>query len=315
MVTALGVEPDAQGVGLDPVTHRGIIGARWSSPGIITGLSVHGLADKPGRYAVWTGAGVCPSVDGMTEVFLPWTMQTENAGTLGDGAYDRIDRVYLRVGTSRDDNTVHAMVAVGTPSADPKAPALPAGCLRLADMRLPAGATSMASAYQVGDVDYAIPYGASLGLLGEYVDTRAQVWGDDRVRWWSVEYPVRFYVPTDRMVELSYDADVAYVVRGDQGQVLPVGDDDWASWAVTFTQDGDKNIPNTTCETLLKHGVWTHTRNSKILTVKRGSHQVAVRQGLANKKGDGRPFMVYGDYDGLTYPGRTFRVWDRGPVR
>lgn len=305
MVTALGVEPDAQGVGLDPVTHRGIIGAHWSSPGIITGLSVHGIATLPGRYAVWKGSAVCPSVDGMTEVYLPWSANTENAGTLGDSAYDRIDRVYLRVGTSRDDNTVHVMVAVGRPAADPKAPSLPAGCLRLADMRLPAGATSMASAYQVGDVDYAIPYGASLGLLGEYVDRTKDVHGYGTPRKWSVEYPLSFYLPTDRQVELTYDADVAYGGPASN---------DWGSWAVTFRLDKD-DIPCSTRETHLMHGVWVHARNDLIVTIPRGEHTVSIKQGLASKTGSGDVYMHYGDYDGLTYPGRTVQVWDRGPAR
>lgn len=203
MVTALGVPPDSSGVGLDPVTHRRIIASHWASPGIVTGLSVHGHPSLPGKYLVWDGTAVCDlGADGAVEVCIPGT-PTESALALGDSAYDRIDRVYLRVGTSAADNKVHVDVKAGTPSASPVAPSIPAGCMRLADMRLPAGATSMTSAYRVGDIDYAIPYGAGLGSLG-YVESRT-TGGPD---WSSTEQGqlslTTRYVPTDRRVDVVW---------------------------------------------------------------------------------------------------------------
>lgn len=203
MVTALGVPPDSSGAGLDPLTHRRIIANHWSSTGIISGLSVHGHPSRPGVYVVWSGAAVCDlGADGAVEVYLQDT-STESALTLGDSAYDRIDRVYLRPGTSPSDNKVHVDAVAGTPSASPVPPPLPAGCLRLADMRVPAGATSMTSAYQVGDVAYAVPYGAGLGSLG-YVESRT-TGGPD---WSSTEQHqlslTTRYVPTDRRVDVVW---------------------------------------------------------------------------------------------------------------
>lgn len=203
MVTALGVPPDSSGVGLDPLTHRRIIASRWASPGVITGLQVRGHPSLPGKYVVWRGAAVVDGgADGATELYLDDT-STESTVAVGDSAYDRIDRVYLRVGTSAADNTVHVDVKAGNPAASPVAPSIPAGCLKLADMRLPAGATSMASAYRVGDIDYAIPYGAGLGSLG-YVESRT-TGGPD---WSSTEQGqlslTTRYVPTDRRVDVVW---------------------------------------------------------------------------------------------------------------
>lgn len=316
MSTALGVAPDSSGQGCDALTHRRVIAGQWASTGIVSGLDVSGRQDL--RYAVSPGVAVCSmgEADGMSIAYWDGggSPYTENAVTAGDSAYPRIDAIYMVSYTGQPDNGVHVKVAQGTPSASPSAPQVEAGGLVLAYRMMPAGAMSTASAMAWGYVDYAISYEASLGRLAEYEDRRRDVWGDPRVRWWSVEYPVDFYLPTDRVVELTYDADVAYAIRGDHGQMLGVGADDWASWAVTFILDG-ADVPGSTRETLLMHGVWTHAHNSKILTMKKGSHRMAVRQGLASKQGNGQPYMHYGENDGLTYPGRTVQVWDRGPAR
>lgn len=305
MVTALGVPTDSSGVGLDPLTHRRIIASRWASPGVITGLQVRGHPSLPGKYVVWRGAAVVDGgADGATELYLDDT-STESTVTVGDSAYDRIDRVFLRVGTTPTDNRVHVDVLAGVPAASPTPPGLPAGCLRLADMRLPAGATSMASASRVGDIDYAIPYGAGLGRLGLYEDTRTDVDGDPTVRKWFQNCFVRFYVPTDRIVELVHDSDVSY---------LGAGAGDWMSWASTFMLDG-QDVPCSSRETLCMNSVWVHHHNSRVLQVGKGDHTVCIRYGIALKTGNGRPHFHYGESNGLTYPGRTVEVWDRGTAQ
>ncbi len=316
MSTALGVAPDSSGQGCDALTHRLAIAGQWASTGVISGLVVSGRQDL--RYAVSPGLAVCSmgETDGMS---IAWwdgggSPYTENVVDAGDATYPRIDAIYIISYTGQPDNKVHIKVQQGTPSASPVRPQVEAGGQVIGWRRIPAGATSTAAAMDDGDIDYAISYQSSMGLLAEYVDRRTEVWGYGTPRDWVTEYPITFHLPSDRQVELTYDADVAYVIHGPNGGMLPVGDNDWASWAVTFRLDGD-DVPCSTRETLLKHSVWTHAHNSVILNLKRGDHTVMVKQGLASKQGTGEAYMHYGDNDGLSYPGRTVRAWDRGPSR
>lgn len=307
MSTALGVAPDSEGQGCDALTHRRVIAGQWASTGVLSGLEVSGRQDL--RYGVSPGLAVCSmgETDGMS---IAWwdgggSPYTENTVEAGDSAYPRIDAVYIIAYTGQPDNRVHVKVKQGTPSASPVRPTVEAGGQVVGWRRMPAGATSTAAAMDEGDIDYAISYQSSMGLLAEYVDRRKDVFGYGTPRDWVVEYPLTFYLPTDRQVELTYDADVAYG-NANSG--------DWGSWAVTFRLD-DEDIPYSTRETHLMHGVWVHARNDLLLNIPRGEHTVMVKQGLASKTGSGDVYMHYGDYDGLSYPGRTVQAWDRGPAR
>lgn len=305
MVTALGVAPDADGNGLEPLVHRKIIAAHWENTGIVgAGLQVSGMGNL--AYYASAGMAVCSqgAVDGMVEAYWPGG-QTKESVAAGDATYPRIDRIYLIAHTGSPDNLVSLHVAQGQPSASPVAPAIPAGALRVADMRMPAGARVTSSAVPAGSVDYAIPYGASMGRLGIYEDTRTDVWGDPRVRNWYYEFPVSFYVPTDRIVELVYNSDVSYQRAAGH---------EWMSWASTFQMDG-VDVPHTSRETICRDGVWTHARNNTIVAVEKGHHVARMKNGIASKIGNGQPYFHYGENDGLTYPGRTLEVWDRGPTR
>lgn len=319
MSTALGVAPDSGGQGCDALTHRRVIASQWENTGVVTGLEVSGRQDL--RYGVSPGAAVCSmgEADGMS---IAWwdgagSPYTENTVSAGDLVYPRIDAIYIIAYTGQPDNLVHVKVAQGEPSASPQPPEVEAGGLVIGYRRMPAWAMSTESAMECGDVDYAVPYGASLGLLGINEDKRTDLWGDGNVKIWYYEYPVQFYVPTDRWVELEYKGDVSYWYHEPDGSARIPDLGEWLSWAVTFQMDGD-DIPYSSFETLAGRGVWTQVYGTKLVKVPKGVHSARIRNGVAAKKGGpgSGPFFHYGlSANGLSYPGRSLAVWDRGPAQ
>ena len=173
MVTALGVDVDTNGNGVDPLTHRQIIKRHWVNTGIVGGLTVSGRSDL--HYGVSAGVAVCSrgDADGYTEAYFAGG-NTENAVSAGDATYPRIDTVYILANTGSPDNLVHVEVAQGTPAASPVKPTLPVGAQPLMSMLLAAGAQNTGAAIPVdASATYAIPYGASMGVLNRYVYTGA----------------------------------------------------------------------------------------------------------------------------------------------
>ena len=205
MVTALGVDVDTNGNGLDPLTHRQIIRRHWNNTGIMGGLTVCGRSDL--YYGVSAGVAVCSmgDADGYTEAYWPGG-NTENAVSAGDGTYPRIDSVYLLANTGTPDNVVHCKVAQGTPAASPSAPTLPAGALLLQQMRVPAGASKTSSASVNGSQNYAIPYGVTLGVLAQ--DRNSGNEGYDPAYNGTPRNAVEFTLSTDRIVEIRFQCRV-----------------------------------------------------------------------------------------------------------
>lgn len=176
--TALGIMQLSDGTGVSPLAHRKTIQARWNNPGVIYGLEVTGGTGL--TYHVSPGcAVVCRAVsDGYSEAY--WEGGDTAAVSPGDPSRPRIDLVWIRANDPQQGdvgeggeptNSVEVGVASGTPAATPAAPACPAGCMPVAQMLVPAAATSTASATLADDGERAIPYGASLGLLVDAVDT------------------------------------------------------------------------------------------------------------------------------------------------
>ena len=248
MTTALGVDVDKNGNGLDPLAHRNIIQRHWNNTGIIGGLTVSGRSDL--YYAVSAGTAVCSmgDADGYTEAYWPGG-KTENTVSAGDGTYARIDVVYMLANTGTPDNLVHVLIKQGTPAASPVIPGLPAGGLALAMFLMPAGGGTTGAAARYGDVNYAIPYGVGLGRIGyqENTGTLTQDWQPNL--WWSQAALTTQYLPMDRSatVRFVYRASTFgepissfYARLKVDGQVMTDGDDEcpvfpvWARQQVSF---------------------------------------------------------------------------------
>ena len=301
--TALGIMQTEDGTGTSPLTLRRIIKARWENKGIVTGLKVTGRSDL--RYDVAAGCAVVSrsDADGYAEAY--WEGGQTPAVSAGDPSNPRVDTVWIKANDKQQgdaDNRVHAGVTQGQPSANPVAPSAPSGCLVLAQMRMPSSATSTNSAQKEADGDVAIPYGASLGLLAEYIDNRT-IQGTANPGEYYVENNVSFRLPTDRVVELEFSA------------CAMARDGDWCDWYQSFVVDGAE-VPTSGGQIHLVEGSIQSFQNRFVMKMVAGSHTVAVKTGV-QAPGGVRPYFVYGTYQissGITgtYSGRALRVWDRG---
>lgn len=310
MGESLGTSQNSKGFGLSAGGMRKILQALYPNDGIISGGEVYGTVGT--TYIIPPTIGVT-SRGGSDGKRLFWIDQTAVQAPPADTVLPRIDVIWVKALDPKMDSDafeVQGGVTAGTPAQVPVEPQTPFGCTRLASMYINPNAVDFNGARMYDSQDFVVPYGATLGLLGEYVDTRPEVNGDNTVRRWTYEYPVSIDLPTDRLVELVYDADASYQGTG-------VGPDDWMSWAVSFWADG-RDVANSTGETLLMKGVWIHVHNSFIMGMARGHHDLKIKNGTASRKGPGHPYFVYGtpkDHPDVSYPGRTFRIWDRGPLR
>ena len=299
--TALGIMQASDGTGTDALTHRRIIKSRWANTGIITGLTVTGRSDL--KYSVSAGCAVVSrsASDGYAEAY--WEGGTTSAVSAGDPSNPRIDLVWIKANDLQQgdpDNRVHIGVTQGTPSASPVAPSAPAGCLPLSSFRIGAGATSTRGAVLVENGMYAIPHGATLGLLGQNVNT-ADYMGSANEREWFYENSVQFAVPTNRLVELVYSA------------TFYNENCDWLSWGIGAFQMDGSDIPHSGTEWQASNGVWEDHTVSCLVSVSAGTHTARVRNGvMSSSNGAGYPQFRYTERNGVQYKGRQLQVWDRG---
>lgn len=306
--TALGIMQDSSGAGLDPLTHRRIISAMWGNAGVVSGLEVTGGTGL--SYSVAPGVAVCSRAESDGKVELYFEGGSAGPVSAGDPSNPRIDCVWVKANDAQQgdaDNRVHVGVTQGAASPSPSAPELPAGATLLASMRMPAGAQSTASATPASNTAYAIPYGASLGLLAEAVDARDYVKDNDNS--YSQAANVQFTVPTDRLVELECRICV--------GACKPDGSlgGDWLQYSVgsfyvkcSASDDPNKNVDGGSMQvTCFRSNTIYELR--PIVKVPAGTHSAYLSFRFSP---EGNPAHVVYDPDAYKFPGATMRVWDRG---
>ena len=300
--TAFGVAQTSAGVGTTDTDMRHILAAQWESTGVINGLAVSGTTSL--YYRVAAGVAVCskgPS-DGKTlAYFNGGNTDTISANSSGN---PRIDSVYIYSNDANQgdpDNLVHIGVTQGTAAATPTAPSIPTYATLLAEMLMPAGATTTANAHQAASVGYAIPYGASLGVLADTTNKMDAV-GDSTVNKFFVEQTTAMrYLPTDRLVELKF-------------QVCANASSGYSDWYQGFMVDGAE-VANSGGEFHFTEG-WTTQERSHVMEVSEGNHTIAVRTGL--RGGSAPIFHFSGDSHTRLYTGfygRRLQAFDRGVVR
>ena len=299
MTTALGVAPDSTGRGVDPPTHRRIIKAHWENVGVVCGLDVTGRSDL--RYNVAAGVAVCSrgNADGYTEAY--WSGGQTVAVSAGDPSNPRIDVIWIKandVSQGDRDNQVTVGVTQGTPSTNPVAPSVPSGCTRLMSMRMPAAASSTQSATMVDTQDYAIPYGANLGVLARIAENRDMQASSNPA--YTAPFLIdTFKMPTDRNLLLTMYACVSAPSKNGAKGVA----------AVRFVVDGNLY----TTRKIEYTDSWVTHECTCSLQLAKGPHTTGVA--MFNEQGPGY-VTHYGVKDnGDTYVGRVLVVKDEGVAR
>lgn len=286
--TALGVAQSSAGVGTTDTAMRQILAAQWASTGVVSGLAVKGGTTL--AYTVAAGVAVCSkgASDGKT---LAWfeggSTTTVAANSSGN---PRIDCVWI---TSHDltqgdsDNLVTLGVTQGTPAATPTAPTIPTYATLLAQMRMPAGATTTANATQAASIGYAIPYGASLGKLGDTTWTQGADYSS------AITLPAQsFYLPTQRLISAEMTVTCASL-SGSDGSVY-----------VRLYLDG-------VVKRTFEHRTFPSSATSgffrDVWTVPAGNHTVyaTIVPGIAN-------FHTYGTGDANGWAGQRLMTFDEG---
>lgn len=206
---AFGIANDGA-VGTSPLALRKCLSSLFQNNGIMNGLTVTGMGNL--TYNVAAGAAIVSRntnrADGCS--WAAWDGGTTPAVTANNTSYGRIDTVWICARDKQQgdsSNYVEVGVTQGTPAASPVAPAAPSYATTLAHMLLPAGATSTSSARsQNVKRFYAVPYGASLGVIVDNTYTAQNEW----LRRYT-EKPVAtatFSLPTARVLSVGMTVSV-----------------------------------------------------------------------------------------------------------
>lgn len=311
MVTALGIRPDGKNQGVSPQVHRHIISSQWTSDGIIYGLNVTGGTGL--SYTVSAGTALIQPDGQNGEAVLAYHPggQTPTV-TAGNAGLPRYDVVWLRAhdpDKGDDDSQLVLGVTQGTPSVDPDPPLeqVPSDVARLAVMYVPAGMTQTKSCSSDGAERYAMPYGASRGCIARNVrnyEGPANMSDNGRDHF---EQDTRFYLPTDRLIELRYTA-TASACRHDDPSKPTENATQMACWYVGFQLDG-QDVEGGGGQFQVSRA-WQQVHLNALVSVPAGWHTVRTRNHRV-PWGENVYFICHSDSK-ERYPGRTLEVWDRG---
>lgn len=292
--TALGIAQSSTGQGVDPLTHRRIIGGKWQNIGIVSGLGVTGRSDL--SYDVAPGVAIASrsESDGYTELYFEGG--TAGPVSAGDPSNPRIDVVWVKANDLQQgdpDNIVHVGVTEGTPSPSPVAPSVPAGCTPLVKNLMPANATSTSAATLNEDGYVAIPYGASMGLLLDLVDT-------------SNADMTASYTPCSGQVQLPTDRYLSLKVTISMGAIDGPWSDGDGSVYCYLRVDG-RNVDGREIR-LRAEGAAVSNYYEKTVKVARGQHSVSLYIQLGVSSSNKRYWNSGG------WAGQCLQVLDVGPA-
>lgn len=259
---ALGVR-NSGATGTTPLAMRRAIAALYGR-GIVGGLGVSGTDSL--SYSVAAGVAVCSKGSGDGGTIASWSGGSSPAVAANGSGHPRVDAVWL---TSHDvdqgdaDNLVTVGVTQGTPAASPARPAVPSYATPLAYMLVPAGATTTAQATVQARGADAIPYGASMGLMGYMRDTYDGELRGSYNGQMHVDYSTTVTVATDRLVEMRWCA------------TLSGGSD--SDCIVAMAVDGSRRMQFFV--TPPSSGRWDYKEVHFVATLKAGTHTLEFLSG------------------------------------
>lgn len=293
------------GFGVDPTKTGGIITSGTTAkdirlafgglytPGLISGGKVT-TSTSAMRYTVSAGVAVVESAPGSGEnIIIPIPATTLNPPVVPAGA-SRTDIVYAQQRTPSADGDSEVVVNYGT--------TLPARAVRLASYVQPAGATVSSSGTANANVDYSIPYGATLGQLHYYQHKYQGAMNPsvtERVGAGTI------YLPTDRRVNFKVSA----VLHADNASGFD--NSKYCEYGFLPNIDGGDMAYFTTPGL---HQGWATYQWDITIDVAAGLHTVNL--GMKRVVGPGTVYTRYG-LDGAGYGRRgiEFFVTDAGPIK
>lgn len=292
--TALGVAPDEDGNGVTPLTHRRTQMYQWACTGVIGGLEVSGSSSSL-KYTVSAGCAVTSRGDS-DGYALAYSEGGTVTTTAGSSSNDRYDVVWIKsddLDQGDDDNLVTLGVTQGTASSSPTIPSIPTGAQAVDTLLVPAGMTYTSAAESTGEIDYAIPYGSSLGLLAK----KTQTTNAEMSSSWEGSTKASFSVPTDRWIEAVFDCRTELVDAGD----WPYSDLALqGSCYLALYIDGE--AVDDTNDKFYVSNQWLRQQISELVFVEKGSHTAQWKTKPQSN--------AYGDYywRGI----RNTYIYDRG---
>lgn len=299
MSTALGVSANMDGVGLSPADHRKIIDAQWNNTGIIRGLGINGRPDM--RYQVNAGVCVCQRAngDGKTVAYYPGGV----SGVVSNGSSNpRIDAIWIKANNQvefkDDNNSVIVGVSMGAAASNPTPPTVPEYATVLCYMKVPANATNTNACTRIGEIDYAIPYGANLGLLGSSQERRDFELANTGSNKWN-GLKTKINIPTDRMLRIMLI--INFHAKGSNGGT------DMSKVSEMRCQLRIDGVAKNVMHNFVSYGSWTSHEFIISTPCGRGEHVIDLLAWI----GYGVPAMIH--YHGGEWEGMQLKVFDDGP--
>lgn len=261
---AFGVRQTADGIGTTDADIRHMLAKKWLDKGVVGGLQVSGGSTM--AYNVSAGMAICSrgASDGFTEAY--WSGGATPTVEANASSNPRIDVVWI---TAHDmsqgdtDNLVTVGVTRGTAAASPSAPTIPTYATEVARMLLPGGSATTRNATVNASGPFAIPYGASLGILADIVDKTSEVVSAENSSW-KTRASATVALSSDRMLEVSYARTATTHDFGETGSIV-----------VDIVVDG----VSLAMSEIAFSGAWETKEFREIIKVDAGTHTIAVRDG------------------------------------
>lgn len=291
MTSGFGVDRAADGLsGTSSQDIRRINGALYS-PGIISGCAVTTSASVM-SYTV--AAGVVAIRTAVGEIVLAPVNQSTVAAASAPVTGERIDIVYAKQRFPSIVGEGDATVVVGVASV------LPDNAVELRRFTVRPGNTNTNSAIVSAEVNYSIPYGASLGVLHYWQNQYQGALSVALVR----EGHGQFTIPTDRQIQFKLSACLS--ANGASG----FDNSKYCEWGFLPNLDGMDTVLWTTPGL---HQAWQTVHFEHTINVAAGTHTVNLAS--LKKVGPGTALQWYGlQGDGWVRPGAEFTVTDMGPA-
>jgi hypothetical protein len=275
---------------------RKVWGALFTA-GIISGCGVTTSSSQM-DYTVTSGVVAIQTAVG--EVVMAPVQGTTVPTGAAPGTGSRVDVIFVQQRFPTDGDSYVSVRVL--PFANEAAVALPPNSQELKRYLVSAGQTNTNAAVFIGDIDYSIPYGSSLGVLWEYKDTYNGPLP-------AVGSPIQrkghktIYLPTDRRLRFSIQSTL-YAIGA-------VGFDNskYCEYGFLPSIDGGDFVLWTTPGLHQAHATyqWVGYFNATA-----GNHDVNF--GGFHASGPGQAFQLAGVHGGFGRTGTVFTVEDAGPV-